>query len=156
MADLSIRNDFLDGVQEIFSTLFNDGVNDGLDLYLLSDETKISIYGESKYRKYKAPIRLVCRVRLETHQGGNYIEVIKKEPQFIVPYRDMQLKGLDISSESINKMKQGIIKFRGVYYIIDEILPVDYIEDVYLFYHFICTEDKECQGVVLESGEEDE
>ena len=36
MADLSIRKDFVDGVQEIFTTLFNEGVTDGLDLYLMS------------------------------------------------------------------------------------------------------------------------
>ena len=42
MADLSIRKDFVDGVQEIFTTLFNDGVTDGLDLYLMSENTSSS------------------------------------------------------------------------------------------------------------------
>ena len=50
MADESIRKDFVDGVQEIFTTLFNDGVNDGINLYLMSDKTKTNVYGENKFK----------------------------------------------------------------------------------------------------------
>ena len=44
MADESIRKDFVDGVQEIFTTLFNDGKSDGLNLYLMSENTKTNFY----------------------------------------------------------------------------------------------------------------
>ena len=64
MADESIRKDFVDGVQEIFSTLFNDGVSDGIDLYLLSTQTKKNVYKESKVKIYQKPIKLVQRSSL--------------------------------------------------------------------------------------------
>ena len=156
MADLSIRKDFLDGTQEIFTTLFNDGVTDGLNLYLLSDKLRASIYGECKYKKYKEPIKLVCRVKMESHQGSNYMEVVKKEPQFVVPFNDMQQKGLDVSNDGLLNMKKGVIEFHGDYYTIDEILPVCYIADTYLFYHFMCTEDVDIHEIAVESGDNNE
>ena len=69
MADESIRKDFVDGVQEIFTTLFNDGKSDGLNLYLMSENTKTNVYKESKYKLYKAPIRLVTQARLTPTHG---------------------------------------------------------------------------------------
>ena len=64
MADESIRKDFVDGVQEIFSTLFNDGVSDGIDLYLLSTQTKKNVYKESKVKIYQKIGRASCRERV--------------------------------------------------------------------------------------------
>lgn len=153
MADLSIRKDFVDGVQEIFTTLFNDGVTDGLDLYLMSENTSSNnVYRENKYKMYKAPKRLVTQARLTPTQGEKDVEVIKDKAVFVVPLRSLQDNNLGVTNNDLDIMRKGMIKFHGVYYTIDNILPKAYIEDVFLMYYFVCTEDKYTTEILIEES----
>lgn len=153
MADLSIRKDFVDGVQEIFTTLFNDGVTDGLDLYLMSENTSSNnVYRENKYKMYKVPKRLVTQARLTPTQGEKDVEVIKDKAVFVVPLRSLQDNNLGVTNNDLDIMRKGMIKFHGVYYTIDNILPKAYIEDVFLMYYFVCTEDKYTTEILIEES----
>ena len=154
MADLSIRKDFVDGVQEIFTTLFNDGVTDGLSLYLMSDKTKANVYGENKYKMYKAPKMLVTQARLNPTQGEQDVKGIKDNAVFVVPLKSLQDQELGVTNKDLDVMRKGVIEFHGVFYTIDNILPKAYIEDVFLLYHFECTEDKNVTSVLVEEPEE--
>ena len=154
MADLSIRKDFVDGVQEIFTTLFNDGVSDGINLYLMSDKTKTNVYGESKYKIYQAPKMLVTQARLTPTQGEQDVEGIKDKAVFVVPLKSLQERGLGVTNADLDIMRKGVIEFHGVYYTIDNILPKAYIEDVFLMYHFVCTEDKHTTNILVENQED--
>ena len=158
MADESIRKDFVDGVQEIFTTLFNGGKSDGLNLYLMSENTKTNVYKESKYKLYKAPIRLVTQARLTPTHGEQDVEVVKDKAVFIVPLKSLQENDLGVTNTDLDIMRKGVIEFHGVYYTIDNILPKAYIEDVFLMYQFECTEDKYTTEILTEEpeGEEDE
>ena len=154
MADLSIRKDFVDGVQEIFTTLFNDGITDGLKLYLMSENTKTNVYKESKYKMYKQPKLLVTQARLTPTQGELDIEVVKDQAVFVVPLKSLQNNNLGVTNADLDKMRKGVIEFHGVYYTIDNILPKAYIEDVFLLYHFVCTEDKYTTEIAVEEPED--
>lgn len=154
MADESIRKDFVDGVQDIFTTLFNDGKNDGLKLYLLSDKTSPNIYGESKYKVYQQPKMLVTQARLTPTQGEQDVEVVKDSATFIVPLKSLQETGLGVTNAELDELRKGIIEFHGVFYTIDNIIPKAYIEDVFLMYQFMCTEDKYVTSVLVEEPEE--
>lgn len=154
MADLSIRKDFVDGVQDIFTTLFNDGVTDGLDLYLLSQNTKNNVYGENKYKMYQAPKRLSTQARLTPTQGEEDIKGIKDQAVFVVPLKSLQDRGLGVTNDDLDIMRKGVIAFHGVFYTIDNILPKAYIEDVFLMYHFVCTEDKGVKSILVEESSE--
>lgn len=153
MADESIRKDFVDGVQEIFTTLFNDGVKDGLDLYLLSDKTQKNVYGEAKVKVYQPPIKLVTQAHINPTQGEQDVETIKGNAQFVVPLKDMQDKGLDVSTKGLEILRKGVICFHDTIYTIDNITPKAYIEDVFLMYTFMCTEDLQMDEIVVESDE---
>lgn len=153
MADLSIQKDFIDGVHEIFTTMFNDGETDGIKLYLLSDKTKTNVYKESKYKKYKAPKMLVAQARLTPTQGEQDVEVIKDKAVFIVPLKSLQERELGVTNADLDEMRNGVIEFHGTFYTVDNILPKAYIEDVFLMYHFVCTEDKYVTSVLIEEGE---
>lgn len=150
MADLSIRKDFVDGVQEIFTTLFNEGVTDGIKLYLISDKTKTNVYKESKYKVYRAPKMLVAQARLTPTQGEQDVEVVKDKAVFIVPLKSLQERELGVTNADLDIMRKGVIEFHGTYYTIDNILPKAYIEDVFLMYHFVCTEDKYITSILVE------
>lgn len=156
MADLSIQKDFVDGIQDLFTSLFNDGVTDGLNLYLISDKSKKNVYGESKFKVYKSPIRLVTQARLAPTQGEQDTEVIKDKAVFVVPLKSLQLNNLGVTNADLDIMRKGVIEFHGVYYTIDNILPKAYITDVFLMYQFECTEDKYITSVLVESGDTDE
>ena len=50
-------------------------------------------------------------------------------------------------------MRKGVVEFHGVYYKVENILPKAYIEDTYLMYHFVCTEDKQIKSLSVEEPE---
>ena len=150
MADTSIRKDFIEGVQEIFTTLFNNGSEetDGVFLYLLSSQRKTNIYGERKYKTYQAPKLLVCQAKLSPTYGQETIEEIKDKAEFVVPLKSLQDNDLDVSQEALEEMRRGVLKYHDVIYTIDNIIPKAYVEDVFLMYRFICTEDIHNKGAV--------
>lgn len=155
MADESIRKDFVDGVQDIFTTLFNDGKNDGLKLYLMSNDTTTNIYGESKYKVYQQPKMLVTQARLTPTQGEQDVEGIKDKAIFIVPLKSLQENELGVTNSELDEIRKGVIEFHGVFYTIDNIIPKAYIEDIFLMYQFICTEDKYVTSVMVEEIQEE-
>lgn len=154
MANESIRKDFVDGVQEIFTTLFNDGVNDGLNLYLMSDKTTNNVYGENKYKIYQQPKMLATQARLTPTQGEQDVEGIKDSVVFVVPLKSLQERGLGVTNADLEIMRKGVIEFHSVYYAVENILPKAYIEDVFLMYHFVCKEEKGVTSLLVEEPEE--
>ena len=152
MADLSIRKDFVDGLNEIFTTLFTDGKSDGIYLYLLSEKTKTNVYGESKYKLYQSPKLLVAKAQLTPTQGEQDVEAIKDKAVFTVPLKSLQDNDLGVTNKDLDMLRKGVIEFHGVYYIIENILPKAYIEDVFLMYQFECTEDKYVTSISCEEG----
>ena len=154
MADESIRKDFVDGVQEIFSTLFNDGVSDGIDLYLLSTQTKKNVYKESKVKIYQKPIKLVAKAQITPVHGEQDTETIKADAQFTVPLKDLQDKNIEVTTKGLSILRQGVINFHGTFYSIDNVFPKAYIEDCFLMYTFVCSEELNVDEVALEVVEE--
>ena len=147
MADTSIRNDFIEGVQEIFSTLFNDGIDDGIDLYLLSKRTESSsVYNEQKEKIYKKPVRLVCSAQLTPEEGEN-VEEYKSRAIFKVPLKSLQDNNIPIDLDTLNK---SLIKFKEVFYTVTVVKPATYVEDVFLLYSFECVESATIMGVRIE------
>ena len=152
MADIDIRNDFVEGMNEVFTALFNDGseIDDGLFLYLLSENNTTNIYGEQKYKKYKAPKLLVCSARMKSLTEENDVSEGKEGINFTIPVKSLIDNGFDLTREGIDKMYKGVIKFHDVFYKIDMVTPSTYVEDTYLFYKFSCTEDIHTKSVVVE------
>lgn len=150
MAYQDIRKDFVDGVQEIFTTLFNNGseTSDGVYLYLLSSQRSTNVYGERKYKSYQEPKLLVCQAKLNPMYGEQTMEEIKDQAEFVVPLKSLQENGLEVTHEALEEMRKGVLKFHDTVYIIDNIIPKAYVEDVFLMYRFICTEDVNKTSVV--------
>ena len=153
MADVNIRKSFVDGIQTLFTTLFNDGVSDGLKLYLMSEKTTTNVYGESKYKVYQQPKMLVTQAKLTPTQGDFDVEGIKDQATFTVPLKSLQENGFGVTNADLDIMRKGVIEFHGVFYSIDNILPKAYIEDVFLMYTFVCTEEKYVTSVLVEGDD---
>lgn len=150
MADLQIRKDFVDGMEEVFTTLFNEGVEDGIYYYPLSENTTSNVYGESKSKVYKSPILLVASAHVTPVHGEEDIESIKGDASFTVPLKSLQNNNLSVTREDIDKMCRGVIQFHNVFYEIDNINPSTYVEDIFLFYKFQCSELLGVKDVIVE------
>ena len=142
MALADIQKAFIDGVEQIYSTMFTDGVNDGVELfYLDEDSTKVdSVYRESKVKKYKDPIMLVANAKLSFTDQEEYVMDKKYDAVFKVPYKSLMEHDCDVSKDGLKVMQRGKIDFHGVSYKIDEIKPTTFVENVFLIYEFCCTE----------------
>ena len=90
--DKEIQEAFVDGMNEVYSVMFTDGVNDGVKLYLLDPSTDGGFYKESKVKKYKKPVLLVAKAQTNMKvKGDEVIESdIKNLPKFTVPYKSMR------------------------------------------------------------------
>lgn len=150
MADLEIRKEFIEGVNEVFTTLFNNGSEntDGVFLYLLSENNTSNIYGEQKYKVYQSPKLLVCKAVLNPILPERPIEETKSKAEFTVPLKS--LHGNNLSENDLERMRKGIMKFHNTFYIIDNIIPKAFVEDVFLLYSFLCTEDIHTTSVTVE------
>ena len=137
-----IRNAFIDGMDEVFTTLFNDGENDGVYFYPIDlDQTQVSVYGESKYGKvYSKPSLLVCKAEINPTQGQQSVESVKNLAVFTVPIKSLMDRNLGVTHDDLERMRRGIMYFHDTCYYIDNISPTAYVEDTFLFYKFECTE----------------
>lgn len=144
MADIDIRNDFVEGMNEVFTTLFNDGSEqtDGMFLYLLAKNNTCNVYDEQKFKKYEPPKLLVCSARMKGVSSETEVQEENKEGiTFTVPVKSLIDNGFDLSKEGLERMYKGKVKFHDVFFTIDSVLPSTYVEDTYLFYKFFCSED---------------
>lgn len=148
MPNLDIQKDFIEGTQEIFTTLFNfgkenkDGSIDGVSLYLLSDNVDTNVYGETKNKTYQKPKYLEVQVILVPTIGEQDVEYINEKATFVITYKSLLDNKIDVSNKGLEVLRKGLLKYKDTFYLIDNILPKAYVEDVFLFYHFVCTEIK--------------
>lgn len=157
MADATIRKDFLDGVEEIFSTLFNEAKEpeDGIQFFAFKSGSS-SIYQESKFKTYAPPITLVSGVSEVEQDGSTDVEAQKRHSIFKVPLKQLLDKGVaenDMTKDVIAELKKGLIKYKDVLYEIDIIQGKVFIENTYMLWEFHCTEIFDPDSVRIEIEE---
>lgn len=157
MADATIRKDFLDGVEEIFSTLFNEAKEpeDGIQFFAFKSGSS-SIYQESKFKTYAPPITLVSSVSEVEQDGSTDVEAQKRHSIFKVPLKQLLGKGVaenDMTKDVIAELKKGLIKYKDVLYEIDIIQGKVFIENTYMLWEFHCTEIFDPDSIRIEIEE---
>lgn len=142
MANTDIQQAFIDGIHEVYSTMFTDGEEDGIDLYFLDmKDTKVDdVYRESKSKKYGKPIRLVSHANLSPTIQDVPIMDVKYDAVFKVPYKEFLTHEIDVSPSGLGTMRKGKINFKDKDYEIINILPTTFVRDVFLVYQFVCKE----------------
>lgn len=156
MADESIKKDFVDGVYEIFTTLFNDGVNDGINLYLMSEDSKPNIYGECIDKVYKKPKLLVAKAVISPTHDDETVLGFRDNATFTIPVKSFQCNNLGVSKKELSEYMKGVIEFKGVFYEIEKISPRSFVEHTFLLYDFICRELKDYEPIRIEETENEE
>lgn len=151
MAVTDIQRDFIEGVHEVYATMFTDGVNDGVYFYPLYEPEKKSVYREVKYKQYLSPILLVAKVTLTPEHGEEDVKSIKERAEFKVTYKSLVDNEIDVSNKNLVNLRKGLIRYKDTFYEIDNISPTTFVEDVFLAYVFECTEEPTLTDVVVYS-----
>lgn len=144
MAITEIQKAFICGVDEIYRTMFTDGVNDGVYFsYLDEESTRVDeVYRESKKKKYKEPILLVGKVNLAPKiSEESYFKDIDCDATFSIPLKSLLKHNFDLSSDGLSTLRKGIITFNDRTYKVKNILPTTFVENVFLVYVFVCEEE---------------
>lgn len=140
MADLDIQNAFLDGIEEIFSTMFTDR----LQLSLLDEEsTQVNIYDETPDKVYLSPIPLIGRIQTTFTQGENPVEKVQVGATITIPTKQLITKQIPHQTEKdLETLKKAKFSYDGVEYLVDKVVPKTLVADKWQMYDFICRVDK--------------
>lgn len=136
MADLSIQNAFLDGIEEIFSIMFTDR----LLLSLLDEEETIrNIYDETSKKVYSNPIQLIGRIQTTFTQGEDPVEGVQVDAIITLPTKQLITKKIPHQTmEDLETLKKGKFSYDGIEYLIEKVVPKTLVADKWQMYDFIC------------------
>ena len=157
--DKEIQEAFVDGMNEVYSIMFTDGVNDGVKLYLLDPSTDGGFYKESKVKKYKKPVLLVAKAQTNMKvKGDEVIESdIKNLPKFTVPYKSMRDNNIPCQTEKDwDILKRGFIEFHEAFYEIKSAKPQTFVEDLFLTILFECEYRKDITSLLVVTDDTEE
>ena len=157
--DKEIQEAFVDGMNEVYSVMFTDGVNDGVKLYLLDPSTEGGFYKESKVKKYKKPVLLVAKAQTNMKvKGDEVIESdIKNLPKFTVPYKSMRDNNIPCQTEKDwDILKRGFVEFHEAFYEIKSAKPQTFVEDLFLTILFECEYRKDITSLLVVTDDTEE
>lgn len=140
MADLSIQNAFLDGIEEVFSIMFTDQA----EFFMMDDlYTGTNIYKESRKKFYLDPIKLVAKVTTTFAQGDLYVEGVKIDAVFTVPTKQLISNKIPHTTEAdLDILRRGKFRYAGFDYLVKVVSPRTLVADVWQMYEFQCYVDK--------------
>lgn len=137
--DLSIQKAFLDGMKELWDTVFTT-----VDLVLLDTDNTIinEVYGEVVGDKiYLPPLTLPAKVDLSLHELRDDTEGKSYNATFRFPTKVFLDNNIDLSvKKGLDILRKAKIEYQGAEYEIQDIKPQTNIQGVYLFYQFLCNE----------------
>lgn len=137
--DLSIQKAFLDGMKELWDTVFTT-----VDLVLLDTDNTIinEVYAEVVGDKvYLPPLTLPAKVDLSLHELSDDTEGKSYNATFRFPTKVFLDNNIDLSvKKGLDILRKAKIEYQGAEYEIQDIKPQTNIQGVYLFYQFLCNE----------------
>lgn len=157
--DKEIQEAFVDGMNEVYSVMFTDGVNDGVKLYLLDPSTEGGFYKESKVKKYKKSVLLVAKAQTNMKVKGDEVveSDVKNLPKFTVPYKSMRDNNIPCQTEKDwDILKRGFIEFHEAFYEIKSAKPQTFVEDLFLTILFECEYRKDITSLLVVTDDTEE
>lgn len=157
--DKEIQEAFVDGMNEVYSVMFTDGVNDGVKLYLLDPSTEGGFYKESKVKKYKKPVLLVAKAQTNMKVKGDEVveSDVKNLPKFTIPYKSMRDNNIPCQTEKDwDILKRGFIEFHEAFYEIKSAKPQTFVEDLFLTILFECEYRKDITSLLVVTDDTEE
>ena len=140
VADLSIQNAFLDGIEEVFSIMFTDRLN----LHLLNEEdTIVSIYDETENKVYLDPVPMIGRIQTTFAQGEIPVESINIDAIITIPTKQLITNRIPHTTESdLEALRKAKFTYDGFEYLVSKVQPKTLVADMWQTYDFMCSADK--------------
>ncbi len=136
MADLSIQQAFLDGIEQVFSIMFTDRAEFS---FLDEEASEPNIYGEAVTKVYKDPIPLVAKVTTTFTQGDLYVEGVHIDAVFSIPTKQLITKEIPRETpEDLEVLKKGKFSYAGFDYLVKKVSPKTLVADMWQVYDFEC------------------
>ena len=140
MADLSIQNAFLDGIEEIFSIMFTNRL---LLSLLDEEETIVNIYDETTDKLYLDPISLVGRIQTTFTQGELPVQGVQIDAVITIPTKQLITNQIPHQTEAdLETLKKGKFSYDGFEYLVEKVVPKTLVADKWQMYDFMCRVDK--------------
>lgn len=141
MANKEIQDAFVDGIHEVFTTLFNEGISDGVHFYPFNPNCKSdNVYKERIGKLYLDPILLVAKVTIDVVDPTDSFRTVSHRGTFRVSYKSLRDNNVDVSLKNLKELEKGLMKYKDMVFEIEKIVPTTYVEDVFLTYEFQCKE----------------
>lgn len=140
MADLTIQKAFLDGIEDIFSTMFTDR----LQLRLLNEKsTQTNIYEETTTKVYLDPIPLIGRIKTTFIQGEDPVESVQIDAVITIPTKQLITKRIPHETDAdLDTLKKAKFAYDGFEYLVEKVVPKTLIADKWQMYDFECRVEK--------------
>lgn len=155
--DKEIHKAFLDGIHEVYSIMFTDGVNDGIELFLFSEDNNTVLYRERKVKRFKKPVLLVAKVVSGMQVNDVQVGIkILDNPVFTVPYKSLLENNINCQTEKDwEYLNSSYVKFHDMFYEVKKVSPNTFIEDSFMTVAFECEYRKDITDLLIEEEEDD-
>lgn len=153
-----IQNDFVKAVEDVYTTLFTDGLTDGINLYVLDESTEKGFYQESKVKKYKKPVLLVAKVKnkAEKRKEDTAEADTNNLPKFTVSLKSMSDNNIPCYSEKDwDMLKRCYVEFHGYFYEVKQVIPSTFVGDVFATITLECTYNSQIKSLSVVESEGD-
>lgn len=131
-----ISDAFLDGIYEIFSTLYTK-----VDYYAFDPLAEKNIYGESKDKPYLDPVSLVAKLDRSPRGPGRVENVQQYDMLISIPHKSFILANIPTNTDDMNYIKKGVFKCYDKFYTPVSMLPYGgAFEGVEMRFQFECRE----------------
>lgn len=140
--ETDIREEFLEGIDEVFSIMFTDNGAEKVKFHFMDDEaTKINdVYRETDLKVYKDPIELVAKV--VTHFTKEDLPSMDMEIDAIITVPTLELIKKEIPRHTLADLKtltRGKFSFKDVDpYNVERVVPTTLVAGEWQFYVFYC------------------
>lgn len=147
-----IRQDFEEGMDELFKTLFTEDVL----LYLLDEQaTETNVYNETGKKIYRPPFHLTAKVVIGREQGQEEVQTTQQTATITVPNK--QLKDLGVphtTDRDLVALQKALVKYNGYKFLVDTVIPRTHVAETFLFYEFKCTTRDKDKTVYILPGQD--
>jgi hypothetical protein len=136
--DRSIQREFLDGMNEVFTSIFNNEVM----LYLMDEENTVvnKLYGETADKVYKEPIALAAKIVTKFKKDELPEMTVNIDAVITVPTKQLMINNVPRDTmQDLLTLTKGKISYKQVIvYMIELVRPKVLIDDEWQFYDFYC------------------
>ena len=141
MADASIQNAFIEGINEVFSIMFTEEC-----VWYRMDQNSsspINIYKEQKEIVYFPPIKVVAKVVLNVSDPNNAFEENKVSSIVTIPTKQLIENSIPFyTEEDIKSLEKGYFKYSDITLNIDSVTPKTLVADIWQMFEFKCSKVK--------------